>query len=162
MSLLPSTNASASENGVFDSYFLRKGSSTQYYGLKGTVSSGSNNAWMWFGTQQINAGVFPDPGTPPAYFRVENSTTLAGLSVGLNIAPGGSNSVTFLVQYTPIATGVLTDTSITITLTGAQKSGVFYGQPFGMSAGDLIHLKLSYTGGGGNLAHDITAQIDLY
>jgi hypothetical protein len=162
MSLLPSTNASSTENGVYENYFLRKGSSTQYYGLKGTVSSGSNNAWLWFGTQQISGGTFPDPGTPPAYYRVDEPTTLAGLSVGVNIAPGSTNTVTFLVQITPIATGILTDTAFTLTLTGTQKAAQTYGQAVGLATGDLVHLKMSYTGASGNQAHDVTAQINMY
>jgi hypothetical protein len=50
----------------------------------------------------VSAGVFPDSGTPPPYFRIQQPSLLSGVSSSLNVAPTAGN-VTLSVQYTPIA-----------------------------------------------------------
>ena len=132
-----------------------------YYGLKGTISSGSNRAWLWPGTQAISAGVFPDIGTPPAYFRVQQPSLISGLSCSVNIAPGGLNNIKLTVQYTPKG-GSITNTPFVITISGSNTQGTFYNASTRLSRGDYVHLYLEYTGASANLSHDITAQIDLF
>lgn len=133
-----------------------------YYGLKGSISSGQSGSYLWCGTQAVSAGVFPDSGTPPAYFRIQQPVLLSGLSCSLNGAPGSTHSVTLLVQYTPISTGIVTNTPFTITFIGTQVEGSFYNSSLSLNTGDKIHLYMTYTGNNANNAHDITAQIDLY
>ena len=132
-----------------------------YYGLRGTISSATNSSYLWPGTQAISAGVFPDPSLPAAYFRIQQPTLVSGLSCSTNIAPGGANSITLTIYYTPVG-GSLTISIFTVTLSGATKNGSFYNGSVRLSPGDFLHLQLSYTGGGANQAHDITAQIDLF
>ena len=72
-----------------------------YYGLKGNVSSAPAGAWLWVGTSAVSAGQFPDTGTPPAYFRIQQPSLLSGISGSLNVAPT-LGTVTLSVQYTPI------------------------------------------------------------
>ena len=60
---------------------------------------------------------------------------------------------------------MLTITPFTVTLTGTDTSGTFYNSSLRLNTGDLIHLKMTYTSGGGgnsNQSHDITVQIDLF
>jgi hypothetical protein len=136
-----------------------------YYGLKGAITSATSGAYLWPGTQAISGGVFPDSTTPPAFFRIQQPVIISGLSIGLNVAPGGTNTVVFLIRYTPISTGVVTDTAFTITLTGTTVIGNYYNSSLSLNTGDKIHLYMTYTtgsGGNANAANDITAQIDLF
>lgn len=133
-----------------------------YYGLKGTITS-APGGYLWPGTQQISAGIFPDPGTPPAYFRIQQPSLLSGLSFALNTPPRSPNKVTLLVQYTPISTGIVTNTVFTVDISGNATFGYFYNGSVALNAGDRLHLYLSYTNGSPvNDAHDITAQVDLF
>lgn len=134
------------------------------YGLKGAITSASNNSYLWIGTQHIANNMFPDPTLPPAYFRVQQPAIISGLFVSTNVSPGGTNTVTFTVYYTPLG-GSLTATPFTVTLTDGQSTGTFYDGSISVNTGDYIHLLMNYTSGGGpnaNTANDITAQIDLF
>ncbi len=105
-----------------------------YYGLRGNVSS-APAGWLWPGTASASAGVFPDPGTPPPYFRIQQPSLLSGISGSLNVLPASGN-VTLSVQYQPIAdqdpnlggatfTGSISGTTLTITsaITGTVQIG---------------------------------------
>jgi hypothetical protein len=134
-----------------------------YYGLKGAITSASSGGYLWPGTQQISAGNFPDTTSPPAYFRIQQPSLLSGLSLATNTGPGSTHTVTLLVRYTPISTGILTSTSFTVTLTGTQTYGYFYNGSVALNAGDKLHLVITYTTGGpANAATDVTAQVDLF
>jgi hypothetical protein len=133
-----------------------------YYGLKGTITSATNNSYCWPGTQAISAGSFPDNGSPYAFFRVQQPVLISGLSVSTNVASGGTNSITLTVRVTPSG-GSIADTVFTLTLSGSTTSASFYNGSVRCMTGDLIHLYLSYVSGSPpNTSHDITAQIDLF
>ena len=134
-----------------------------FYGLKGSLTGGTQGGgYLWPGTMAITSNVFPDPGTPPAYFRAQQPCLICGLSFALNIPPGGTNTTTAIIRYTPIRTGIVTDTIFTITLTGTTAFGTIYNGSLALTTGDLIHLYMTYTGSNANNSHDITAQIDMY
>lgn len=133
-----------------------------YYGLKGTITSATNSSYCWPGTQAISAGVFPDNGSPAAYFRVQQPALISGLAFSTNIAPGGTNSITLLIRITPSG-GSIADTIYTATISGTNTQATFYNGSVRCNAGDYIHLLLSYVSGSpANAAHDLTAQIDLF
>jgi len=132
-----------------------------YCGLKGDLRS-ATNGYLWPGTMAVSNGVFPDPGTPAAYFRVQQPCLLSGLSVGMTTAPGTGYSTTILVRYTPVATGTIADTVFTVTLSNAQTTGSFYNGSLSLAAGDRVHMYLSYTGNNSNLSHDLTVQVNLF
>jgi hypothetical protein len=133
-----------------------------YYGLKGSIKDATNiSGYIWPGTMQIS-GTVPDITTPPAFFRIQQPCLICGISAGLNISPGTGNSVTLTVQYTSITTSGLITTPFTITFTNGQTTGTFYNSSVTLITGDLLHLLVSYTGGNGNTAHDLSSQIDLY
>jgi hypothetical protein len=134
---------------------------TIYYGLKGDIKNGTSGAYLWPGTQAVSGGVFPDPGTPAAYYRVQQPTLLAGISVGLNTAAGTGHSVTVLVRHTPYG-GSITDTAFTVTLGATDTFQNFYSSSHTMDVGDYINVQLSYTGNNGNTATDLTVQLDLF
>jgi hypothetical protein len=135
---------------------------TIYYGLKGDIASGTNNSYLWPGTQAISAGVFPDPTGPPyAYYRCQQPTLISGLYCSVNIAPGSTRSVTWTVRVTPVGS-VITNTVFTVTLTGVETIGTFYNGSYRCDTGDQIHVLMSYTGNSANQAHDITVQVDLF
>jgi hypothetical protein len=136
-----------------------------YYGIKGNILTASNGAWMWPGTQEVKNNTFPDPDTEAAYFRIQQPALLCGFNLFARIAPSSTNSVTALIQHTPVSTGIRVDTSFTVTISGTTKFATFYNASLSLATGDFIHVYLSYVNLGGaspNLAHDITVQVDLF
>jgi hypothetical protein len=133
-----------------------------YYGLKGNITASNNThaGYLWPGTQKISND-FPDTTLPAAYFRVQQPCLIAGLTISVNTAPGGTDSITFTIRVTPLG-GTIADTIFTLTISGTTTNANFYNGSVRCGTGDLIHLYLSYTGAGGNAATDITAQIDLF
>jgi hypothetical protein len=98
---------------------------TLYYGLKGTLAS-TSTGWLWPGTQVVTAASFPDPGTPPSYYRVQQPSLMSGIAASVNILPT-AGSLTLTAQYSPISdqtpnlgdavfTGSIAGTTLTITL----------------------------------------------
>ena len=136
---------------------------TLYYGLRGDLKNGTSGGYMWPGTMVAAAGGagFPDTGTPPAYFRIQQPALIAGLSCGLNIAPGTGNTLTVLVRHTPYG-GSIADTAFTVTFGAADLVKNFYNASLSVNTGDRIHVQVSYTGGNANEAHDLTVQIDTF
>jgi hypothetical protein len=133
---------------------------TIYYGLKGDIKDATSGAYLWPGTQAISAS-FPDTTTPAAYYRVQQPTLLAGISVGLNAAAGTGNSVTVLVRHTPYG-GSITSTAFTVTLGATDTFQNFYSSSHTMDVGDYINVQVSYTGNNTNTASDLTVQLDLF
>jgi hypothetical protein len=74
---------------------------TVYYGLRGNITSAASGGYLWPGTQSVSAGQYPDTGLPAAYYRMQQPALLSGMSAALNIPPGGSNTLTLSVYYTP-------------------------------------------------------------
>ena len=102
---------------------------TVFYGMKGN-SSAATSGFLWPGTQTANAGSYPDPGIPAAYYRVQQPAILSGLSIGLNNPPGGTATQTIAVYYTPkesVSTAAARFTgsisSTTLTVAGGSVTG---------------------------------------
>jgi hypothetical protein len=132
---------------------------TIYYGLKGNIISAPTNGYLWPGTQAVAAGSFPDPGTPPAYYRMQQPSILCGMNATVSVGPGGTNTTKLTVYRTPVG-GSLTITLYTVTFTGTDLSKSYYDTTIDLAAGELIHLKVEYTGT--PLTHDLTCQLDLF
>ena len=107
-----------------------------YYGLRGNITSAGSGGYMWPGTQSVSAGIYPDPGIPAAYFRAQQPTLISGFSACLSTAPGGTNTVTMAVYYTPVAslfntaatyTGYISGTTLTVS-TGPSYGSLGVGQ----------------------------------
>ena len=133
-----------------------------YYGLRGDIKNINTAGYLWPGTQVIAGGSYPDTTTPAAYFRVQQPVLLSGLSVGLNTAPGAGHAVTVLVRYTPIATGTITDSAFTVTLSGTDVVTNYYNSSLRLATGDRVHVYVSYTGNNANTGHDLTVQLDMF
>ena len=136
---------------------------TVFYGLRGNLSSGTSGGYLWPGTVIASGGGhgFPDTGTPQAYYRVQQPAIISGLSVGLAGAAGAGNTVTILIRVTPVG-GSITSTIITATLGATDLFANFYDGSVNVGTGDRIHVQVSYTGGNGNTAHDLTVQLDMF
>jgi len=134
---------------------------TIYYGLKGDIKSGISGGYLWPGTQAVSAGVFPDSGTNPAYYRIQQPCLITGLSVGLNSNSGTGNTTTILVKYTPLG-GTITNTDFTVTLNATDLFKNFYDSSIRLNTGDKLHVQLTYTGNNANTAHDLTVQVDTF
>jgi hypothetical protein len=98
---------------------------TVYYGLKGNITSAGSGGYLWPGTQTVSAGQYPDTGLPAAYYRMQQPALLSGISASLNIAPGGTNTLTLSIYYTPASAingtatqgivGYISGTTLTVT-----------------------------------------------
>jgi len=137
---------------------------TVFYGLKGAVGN-VTAGYLWPGSQEVKNNTFPDPTIPAAFYRAQQPTLLSGISVSLGTAPSGTTgtrTVECHARYTPSTTGIITDTSFTVTLTNSDISGSFYNSSKTLLVGDKLHLYFSNTGGGANTAADLTVQLDLF
>ena len=136
---------------------------TIYYGLKGDIHTGSSGGYLWPGTMVAAGGGngFPDTGTPQAYYRVQQPAIISGMSSGLNIAPGTGHTLTLLIRVTPLG-GSITSTAMTVTFGATDTTANYYDSSYNVGTGDRIHVQVSYTGGNGNTAHDLTLQLDMF
>jgi hypothetical protein len=136
---------------------------TIYYGLRGDLKTGTSGGYLWPGTMVASGGGngFPDTGTPQAYYRVQQPSIITGLSAGLNGVAGTGNTVTVLVRVTPNG-GSIASTAFTVTFNATETAHSFYNASVSVAPGDRIHVQLSYTGGNGNTAHDLTVQLDMF
>jgi len=148
---------------------------TLFYGVRGAVGTASNNnGYLWPGTQVVsNSGTsqYPDSTTPPARYTIQQPCVLAGMNIALNTSCGLTpltNYLTITVRKTPLATGVIADTSFTVTLSGAELTKSFYNASVNFAPGDYLSTRLSIscaTGGAAgtsNLATDCSIQLDLF
>jgi hypothetical protein len=84
------------------------------------------------------------------------------LNTSCAAAPAG-NYLTITVRKTPLATGIIADTSYTVTLSGAETSKSFYNASVNFAAGDYLSTLLTIaTVGNSNLATDCSIQLDLF
>jgi hypothetical protein len=136
---------------------------TIYYGLRGDLKTGTSGGYLWPGTMLVAGGGngFPDTGTPPAYYRVQQPSIIAGLAVGLNTAPGTGHTITVSVFHTPLG-GTLTSTPFTVTFGETDLVVNYYDASVTVNTGDRVHVQLSYTGGNANTAHDLSVQLDMF
>jgi hypothetical protein len=98
---------------------------TVYYGLRGNITSAGSGGYLWPGTQSVSAGQYPDTGLPAAYYRMQQPALLSGMLASLNIPPGGTNTLTLSVYYTPVNSingtatqgivGYISGTTLTVT-----------------------------------------------
>ena len=133
-----------------------------YYGLKGDIKVGRSDAFLWPGTMAVTNNVFPDPSSnKPAYFRIQQNCLIMGIMSSLNIGPGTGHNVILTILYTPLG-GTITTSSFTVTFNNSDTFKSYYNSSLRLNAGDLIHLYITYSGGNGNTAHDLTCQIDLF
>jgi hypothetical protein len=129
---------------------------TIFYGIRDTnISRNNDNSYLWPGVQTST-----DVSSPAANYRIQQSTILCGISCSLNTMPGAGHTLTTLVRYTPISTGVMTDTSFNVILGATDLSGNFYDSSLSLNTGDRLHVKVK-TNGGTN-ASDLSVQVDLF
>ena len=122
---------------------------------------------MWPGTSTASGGVngSPDTTLPPAFFRVQQTVLLSGMSASLNTAPGTGHTVTITVYQTRavnVPSNTPTATSFTLTFGATDTQKAFYSGSVQFNFGDLIHVYVSYTGSNGNNASDLNLQLDMF
>jgi hypothetical protein len=137
---------------------------TLFYGVRGAVGT-ANTGYLWPGTQLVAGGgtAYPDTTNPPARYTIQQPCVLAGMNIALNTSCGGSPATNYLritVRKTPITTGVIVDTSYTVTLSGAELTKSFYNASVNFAAGD--YLSTLITIGGSSPATDCSIQLDLF
>ena len=134
---------------------------TLYYGLRGNLDVGATTGYLWPGTQAVSNS-FPDTTSPPAYYRVQQPFILSGMNAHLTGVAGTGHDVTVKVRRTPFGGSIADVTGYSVTLGAAENDKSVYSTSQTFGAGDLIHVQLSYTGGNGNNAHDLTVQLDCF
>ena len=136
-----------------------------YYGLKGNIKLGaspSQDSYMWPGTQAVSNTLFPDTGTPPAFYRIQQPAILSGFNIRMSILPTNSDDVVFTVCRTPVGGSITAITAYRLTFTSTSAfSQSYYNSSVDFATGDLIHVKVVYTGNN-NTAHDFSVQLDLF
>jgi len=108
-----------------------------YYGLKGNITSAGSGGYLWPGTQTISAGQYPDTGLPAPFYRMQQPGLLSGLSASMNVAPGGTNTLTLSVYYNPASsingtaaqgiTGYISGTTLNV-VSGPSSGSIAVGQ----------------------------------
>jgi hypothetical protein len=138
---------------------------TIYYGMKGDLKTGGSpsGAYMWPGTQAATNNIFPDPEvTLPAFYRAQQPLILSGMAVFMAIGPGSGNTTTVKVRRTPVGGTIADVTDYSIVFSNAETTKSFYSGSQTFSAGDKVHVLVSYSGGSANTTHDITVQLDMF
>ena len=140
---------------------------TIYFGLKDDLKTGDEPAggYLWPGTLVATKNKFPDAGIPAAFYRFQQPAILSGISAFMTIGPGALNSghtTTFIVRRTPVGGTIANVTDYTLVFTDTDVEKSFYNRSQTFAAGDKIHVFVSYTGGAGNISHDITVQLDCF
>ena len=136
--------------------------SSVYYGIRGTMISGTSGGYLWPGTMLASSGAtgFPDTSTPPAHFRVQQTALICGITCSLKVAPGTGGTLTVLVRVTPNG-GSIASTNFTVVFGAADTFKSFYDASLSVNTGDRIHVQVSWTGGS-NTARDLTVQLDMF
>lgn len=137
-----------------------------YYGLKGDLKTGgTNEGFMWPGTQKFENDVFPDRDLiSPAFYRVQQPFILAGMTVAMKLkaATHGSDT-TISVWRTSFATGLTQAVpGFSLTFSGTKIFDSYYNSSFTFAAKDYIHVKIVCTGYNSSNAHDVTVQLDCF
>jgi hypothetical protein len=138
-----------------------------HYGLKGLLNDGNNNGWLWPGTLTVGGGAtgFPDTSIPAAFYRIQQTCLLSGMAASLNNVPGTGHTVTVTVQktlYANVPAGSPVNTIFTVTFGATDVQQTFYSGSVQFAVGDRLHVLVSYTGGNGNTASDLSLQLDLF
>jgi hypothetical protein len=126
------------------------------YGLKGSLSSGTNNSYMWPGTQSVQRDVYPDP--TGALVTISKACVLSKLFAYLKTPAGDGNVVSVMVEYTPKG-GKQTNTPYFATVVHPNTNATVKNKNFKLQIGDKIHVKVGYTGGTTNTAKDLNVQL---
>lgn len=134
---------------------------TLFYGLKGDVHIGPDG-YLWLGTMESKAGAVPDNTLPAAFYRAQQAFILSGMTATLGTAPGGSNTLTVRVDRTAVGNSIAAVTPYTLLFNSADTIKSYYNASQTFNAGDLIHVYVSSTGGNGNLANDLSVQLDCF
>lgn len=137
---------------------------TLYYGLKGDLKvGGSNEGYIWPGTQLVTNNTFPDPDlASPAFYRVQQPFILSGMIVFMKIAPGLGNTVTINVRRTPYGGSITDVTNFSLTFTDGETFKSYYNSSQRFGPRDLIHVRIVLSRFTTTEAHDITVQLDCF
>lgn len=106
----------------------------------------------------------------PAYYRIQQPAILSGMAAFLARpadTTGSGATTTITVYRTPVGSdyqfGLCPVANFTKTFSGTTLLETYYNSSKTFSAGDRIHVFLSYTTGSGtNSSHDLTVQLDMF
>jgi len=127
---------------------------TLFYGIIGNVASG----YLWPGTLYQSGGgkPYPDTSVPPAFYRVQQSLIVSGMSVSCATGTSGNFSVTVCKNATAATPGT-SATSISISMTGGTTT--YYNTSVNFVIGDKLSV---YILNNTSNANDISIQLDCF
>jgi hypothetical protein len=134
-----------------------------YYGVKGTLrTSGLTTGYLWPGTLSVDDGNGGNPQYPDsqvAYYRAQQKSVIIGMYATLASNAGVGHGAVVTLQVNDV------DTAFSLTFSNAtgSASNSYYGGSITLQRFDRISMKLVLdTIGSGNLAHDLSLQIDIF
>jgi hypothetical protein len=134
-----------------------------YYGVKGTLrDSGLTTSYLWPGTGIVNDGQggrpqYPDPSV--AYYRAQQKSVIMGMYATLTSNAGLDHSATVTLQVNDSNTAF----SLAFSNGTGSASNYFYDASVTLQRFDRISVKVVLdTPGSGNLAHDLSLQVDIF
>jgi hypothetical protein len=134
-----------------------------YYGVKGTLrGSGLTTSYLWPGTASVDDGNGGNPQYPDSqvvYYRAQQKSVIMGMYATLASNAGSGHSATVTLQVndsnTPFSLGFSNNTG--------PASNYYYDGSITLQRFDRISVKLDLdTTGSGNLAHDLSLQVDIF
>ena len=165
---------------AFNTYIVSGSGSTWTVYPSQTVASSGSPITITNGVQASSfTGTINNGGAGPGTVLTITSGITGVIAVGQYIAGTGVTAGTYIsastanpliwtvstsqnVASTTLYTTGLLSTPFTVTFGVTDTQKTFYNASVRLNTSDRIHLYMSYTGANSNLAHDVTAQIDLF
>jgi len=133
-----------------------------YYGVKGFLAnSGLTTSYLWPGTASVDNGNGGNPQYPDAnvaYYRAQQKSVIIGMYATLGSNAGVGHSATVTLQVNDVDTAF----SLAFSNDTGSASNYLYDASVTLQRFDRISVKLVLdTTDSGNLAHDLSLQIDI-
>jgi hypothetical protein len=142
---------------------------TIFYGVRGLLTDGpASGGYLWPGTMSVTNSTpkYPDTDTIAAYYRFQQPAILSGINIACTTGPVGTGAETTIQVYrTPVGGSRTAIPEYRFGLTGGSTGQGYYNSSVDFSVGDKISVGVTFStsgGGGQNLTHDLTIQLDMF
>ena len=142
---------------------------TIYYGVRGLLTDGpASGGYLWPGTMSATNSTpkYPDTDTIAAYYRLQQPAILSGINIACTTGPVNTGAETTIQLYrTPVGGSRTAIPEYRFGLTGGSTGQGYYNSSVDFNVGDKISVGVTFSssgGGGQNLTHDLTIQLDMF
>ena len=136
---------------------------TIFYGVKGNINeAGVTPGYLWPGSASCQKASGSQPAYPDgtiAYYRAQQKSILFGFFASLQSTPSSTYTVTITILINNVATDYVLSFSNADTY---PSNKTYYATSHMLNQFDQISVKIEYTGGASNAAHDLTIQLDIF